>query len=154
MAFGRLIGRISAIGASQCETSVMHRRLGHTTIRVTSVGVILAVLVACGGDDRPNPTTWLAVWESRQALVPPAETIVEDGQDVCGERLGVFRTELPALLPTPAEELDPAVEDWIAHAETIVFECPTDPADLDDRFLILDVLAAEVDAGLDAERGG
>lgn len=113
----------------------------------------VATVVACG-DARPDAATWRGVWESRQALVPSADDVVAGGQDFCGERLGVFRTDMPALLPTPADELDGAVEEWIAHAETIVFECPTDPADVTSRFETLDVLAAEVDAGLEAETRG
>ena len=115
--------------------------------------LMVATVVACG-NARPDIATWRDVWESRQSLVPTADAIVDGGQDFCGERLGVFRTDMPALLPTPADELDGAVEEWIAHAETIVFECPTDLADLTSRFETLDVLAAEVDAGVAAETKG
>ncbi len=125
----------------------MTRRLLVTT------WLVVATVVGCG-DDRPDIATWRGVWETRQALVPSAEAIVDGGQDFCGERLGVFRTDMPALLPTPADELDGAVEEWIAHAETIVFECPTDLTDLTSRFEALDVLAAEVDAGVAAETDG
>lgn len=116
-------------------------------------GLAAATLVSsCGGDDRPDVTTWQGIWTSRQALVPDTDTILAGGADLCGERLGVFRTDMPALLPTPADELDASVEDWIAHAETIVFECSSDADELDDLFQTLEVLAAEVDAGVAAER--
>jgi hypothetical protein len=121
---------------------------------LTVTALAIGVLAACGGDDRPTATSWRGVWESRQALVPTADAISDGGQDLCGERLGLFRAEMPKLLPTPAEELDSAVGEWVSHAETMVFECPTDPADLAERFEILDVLAAEVDAGLIAEAAG
>lgn len=85
--------------------------------------------------------------------MPTAEVILEQGEDLCGERLGRFRTAMPALLPAPSEGLDTAVDEWIAHAETIVFECSTDPGELADRFETLEVLAAEVDAGLAAADG-
>ncbi len=122
------------------------------SLAVTSL--VIVMLAGCGRNDRPTTTSWRGVWESRQALVPSADVIVDGGQDLCGERLGLFRTEMPALLPTPAAGLDSAVEEWVAHAETIVFECPTDPVDLTSRFETLEVLAAAVDAGLVAEAGG
>lgn len=114
-----------------------------------------AAFWGCGsGEERPTATTWDEVWKSRQALMPPAEAILDQGEALCGERVGRFRTEMPALLPAPSEALDAAVKDWIAHAETIVFECPTDPVELADRLETLDVLAAEVDAGLATENDG
>jgi hypothetical protein len=114
----------------------------------------LVAITACGGDDRPSDAAWRDLWVSRQALVPTPAEILAGGQDLCGDRVGVFRTEMPALLPSPADELDSAVEVWIAHAETIVFECPLDADELATRFDQLDVLAAEVDAGLAAESTG
>lgn len=118
------------------------------------MALVVVVLWGCGGADRPTADTWEDVWTSRQALVPTADAIVRQGEALCGERLGRFRSEMPALLPAPYEALDAVVKDWIAHAETTVFECPTDPVELDDRLATLDVLAAEVDAGLAAEIGG
>ena len=109
---------------------------------------MLSVVACSGNGDRPSSTTWRDVWESRQALVPNAEAILDQGEELCGELIGVFRSDMPALLPAPTEALDAAVGDWIRHAETIVFECSTDGDELADRFETLAVLSAEVDAGL------
>ena len=116
---------------------------------------MVALAASCGGnDERPSSATWQGMWVSRQELVPTAAAIIEQREALCGERVGRFRTEMPALLPSPTEALDAAVSDWIAHAETIVFDCPTDPQLLADEFETLDLLRAEVDAGLAAEAGG
>jgi hypothetical protein len=129
----------------------MHRS---TRLRVAGA-MLLTGLVAsgCRGDDRPTVDDWQPVWEARQALIPDAAQIASEGEALCGERLGTVRTEFPALRPTPAEALDTAVDDWIAHAETLLFECPDDPSDLERRFDVLTGLAAEVDAGVASTRG-
>ena len=121
-----------------------------------SIGIVIAALfTGCsddgGGDDgRPAVGSWTATWEERQRLIPSAEAILNGGPDLCGERLGTLRTELPDLRPAPTEALDSALEDWISLAETVMFECPTDPDELADQLDTLATLAAEVDAGAES----
>ena len=120
-----------------------------------AVAVAVLALAACGdgNDERPAAAVWQPIWESRQALVPTAEGVLNGGVDLCGERLGTMRIELPKLRPTPSEVTDSTVEEWAALAETIMFECPSDPIELDDQLNTLHALAAEVDAGLSASTG-
>ncbi len=106
------------------------------------------MVAGCGGDDRPSDAVWRAAWEERRAQVPDADEILRGGSELCDELVGRFRSDLSELLPTPDQALDAAVDDWIAHAETIVFDCSKDPDELADQFDTLDLLAAEVDAGL------
>ncbi len=113
-----------------------------------------ALLTACSEENRPSDAEWRVVWEERRAEFPDAAAILEEGGELCDELVGRLRGDLPELVPTPDEALDAAVEDWIAHAETIAFECPDDPSELADRFETLDLLSAEVDAGLAADRTG
>jgi len=107
----------------------------------------------CGSDDRPSDADWAAEWEREQALVPTADEIVQGGRDLCDDLVGQYRESMSRLTPTPAESLDDAVEAWVDHAESIVFECPDDRVQIEQRLVQLDVLAAEVDAGLDADPG-
>lgn len=121
------------------------------TLSCLAVAVVVVSAAACGGDDaRPDASTWGPTWVARQALVPDAPTILDGEEDVCGERLGMFRSEMPALRPTPSETLDSSIDEWIALAETIVFECSDDAAILGEQLDRLDAIAAEVDAALDA----
>jgi len=119
---------------------------------ISHVTVAMCIIAGCGSseDERPAAGPWRSTWEDSQRLVPVAEAIINGDEDLCGERLGTFRTELPALRPTPFEALDATLEDWISLAETIMFECTDDPAELDEQLATLGALAAEVDAGLDA----
>jgi hypothetical protein len=117
-------------------------------------GCLLVLAAACGGDDRPSDEAWRREWERRQELIPDVDAIIDGGSDFCGELLGEFRVELTQLLPSPSEVLDEAVQAWIDHADTIAFECPSDRADLAERMRQLDLLAAEIDAGLEADAGG
>ncbi|MEO6652313.1 MAG: hypothetical protein ABIP17_06625 [Ilumatobacteraceae bacterium] len=118
--------------------------------RLIVVAVALSTTACGGGDSRPDASTWRPTWVERQALVPDAEAIIDGGEDLCGERLGTFRTEMPALRPTPTKSIDSSVDEWIALTETIVFECSDDPAVLGEQLDRFDALAAEVDAGLSA----
>ena len=129
------------------------------TARRRALGAVVVAAVtlvsACGDSgDRPTDEAWRVVWEQERRQVPDAETIIAGGQDVCGPLVGRFRQTAPELTPTPSEALDDAVGAWIAHAESIVFDCPSDRADLADRLATLDVLAAEIDAGLAADQRG
>lgn len=116
---------------------------------LTAIGVLL--LAGACGDDRPSDAEWRAVWDEERDALPAADALLTGGEELCGDLLGRLRVDLPALLPTPTEALDDAVEAWIRHAESIAFDCPDDRDDLDERLDELDVLAAEIDAGLAAD---
>ena len=119
--------------------------------RTVGVATLLALVVACGGSDRPSDDAWRETWERQRILVPDADTIVAGGAEFCGELVGELRVELAELRPTPTEALDDPVDDWIAHAENIAFDCPDDRADLANRLRTLDLIAAEIEAGLAAD---
>lgn len=118
---------------------------------LAAAGVVVSA-AACGDDVRPDASTWRPTWVARQALVPDAQTILDGGADLCGERLGTFRSEMPALRPTPSETTDSSIDEWIALTETIVFECSDDAVILGEQLDRLDAIAAEVDASLGAAR--
>lgn len=117
----------------------------------TLAGVL--VLAGCGGDDRPSDADWSVEWERERALAPTEDDLVAGGQARCDELVGEFREVLPRLSPTPTEALDDAVSAWVAHAESLVFDCPDDPAEVARRLDELAVLEAEIDAGLSADGG-
>lgn len=111
------------------------------------------VTVGCGAD-RPTGEAWAAEWEREQLIAPSLGDLVDGGAERCDELTGRFREVLPRLTPSPGEALDDAVEAWVAHAESLVFDCPDDAAEIERRLDELSVLAAEIDAGLATERSG
>lgn len=116
------------------------------------VGSLVAAAVAgCGDDDRPSDAEWSVEWENEQALVPSADELLDDGRALCDELVGDYREAMSRLTPTPTESLDDAVEAWVEDAESLVFECPDDAGEVERRLDDLDVLAAEIDAGLEAD---
>lgn len=122
------------------------------TVRSVVVAVVVAVaVVGCSSDDRPSDAAWAAEWEREQLIAPTEAQLLDGGNDVCDELVGRFREVLPRLTPTPTEALDDAVCAWVDHAESLVFDCPDDPAEIERRLDELAVLAAEVDAGLAAD---
>lgn len=114
------------------------------------IAATVIVAAACGTDEgRPDETAWAPVWETQRDSVPAPEVFLDQGQVLCSELVGRLRSGREELLPTPIEELDAAVSSWVSHAESIAFDCPTsDPDMLRDRLRGLDVLVAEIDAGL------
>lgn len=118
------------------------------------VATALLVVVAGCGEDRPDDAAWAELWAAERDAVPDAEAIVEGGEEFCGPLVGELRADLDVLFPTPTEALDAAVDAWRDHAESLVFDCPDDPDEVERRLDEIAVLAAEVDAGLaaDAER--
>ena len=120
---------------------------------LAAVTVSLVIVTACGsGDGRPSDEAWGAVWRAQRDSVPEAGVFVDRGEDLCGELVGDLRSGREDLLPTPTEGLDDPVHAWLSHAESIAFDCPVDDPDrLRERLHDLDILAAEVDAGLAAD---
>jgi hypothetical protein len=121
--------------------------------RTLAVALLVGVMLAGCSDDRPSEAAWAAEWERAQALVPSADELMAGGRPLCDELVGELRETLPDLTPTPDQSLDDAVGAWTDEAETIVFDCELDPELLTERMDELDVLTAEVDAGLAAEGG-
>lgn len=113
--------------------------------------MLLVTAAACGGDDRPTDAAWAAEWEREQLVTPTADEILEADQDTCDELVSRLRELLPRLTPTPTEALDAAVEAWGDHLESLAFDCPDDPAEVERRLDELAVLRAEIDAGLAAD---
>lgn len=143
-----ITARTARPGCARSSRTELHLRRG----RRLAVATVLLLVASCGDNDgRPSDRAWQSTWESRRQLVPDAATFVDGGREVCDNLLGEFRVQMPELLPTPTEALDDAVHAWIDHAESLVFECPDDRMALNDRIDVLDVLAAEIDAGLQAD---
>lgn len=72
---------------------------------------------------------------------------------MCDPLVGQLRSSREELLPTPTESLDAVVHAWLTAAESVAFDCPSDDPDmLRDRLHEVAVLAAEIDAGLAADR--
>lgn len=124
----------------------MRRPAGHPYTAI----VLLAVLAACGGD-RPSAAEWGPIWDTEQAAMPSADELAAGGQAGCDRLVAELRAGGDRLRPTPSEALDAAVESWLEHAKGIAFDCVDDVALLDEQYAELDILTAEVDAGLSAE---
>lgn len=77
--------------------------------------------------------------------------ILIGGRELCDDLDGQFRVSLRKLLPSPTEELDGPVDEWIAHAVSIVFECSDDSSTIAQQLKMLEVLAAEINGGLSSE---
>lgn len=114
---------------------------------------VVAAATGCGGDERPDPANWGAAWRVEQDRVPSAGELLAGGRDLCDELVGELRGSRDRLSPTPSAALDAATSDWVDHAETIVFECPDDPIELEEQYEQLLVLEAAVDAGLGEASG-
>lgn len=114
-----------------------------------SVLTPFALAVSACGDDRPDRATWTAGWERARGIVPTADEFASGGQDLCDELTGEMREQLPELTPTPSDALDDVVSSWTEHAEGIAFDCP-DGAELRERLAELEVLAAEIESGIES----
>jgi hypothetical protein len=120
----------------------------------TAPVLAFALLVAACGDDgdRPAADDWEPVWVRTEALVPELDELVAGGRDLCGKALGEVRASRQDVLPAPSATLDQRVEAWLAEAETLLFDCPHDQAELGDASTELDRLAGLVGANLQTTR--
>lgn len=115
------------------------------------VALLVGVVASCGGgDERPSEAAWIPEWERRQQLIPDVDTILTGGRKVCDDLDGSLRVSLPELLPSPTEALDGPVNEWVTHAVSIVFECSDDEQTIARQLETLDVLAAEIDGGINS----
>lgn len=119
------------------------------------ITIALLLPSACGsGDDRPSAAAWQSRWEAARDLVPSADALTGDGEDACGGALGDLRAAREELVDTPRPVLDDSVSDWVSEAEALLLECPSDEEEVAERLENLEVLAAEVEAGLEASETG
>lgn len=125
-----------------------------TLPRLLVVAAVVVAAAACDAEEgRPSDAAWAPVWERWRDEIPTAEVFIDRGEGLCDPLVGELRSSRQELLPTPIEALDAAVHAWITDAESVTFDCPTDDAELlRDRLHELDVLAAEIDAGLQADQ--
>lgn len=108
-------------------------------------------LLACSSEaDRPSRAAWEARWQSTRTLVPEAEEVLAEGEEVCGSFLGEVRSRREDLLPAPTEVLDDTVSAWLADAEAVGLDCADDEEQLRQRLDDLEVLESQIDAGLEA----
>jgi len=115
--------------------------------------LLLSILAACGGDNRPSFESWQPDWESLVSAFPTYDELSDPpDRAMCAEALTELRTFARSVSPTPDFSLDVPVREWVSIAESIAFECPpqsTTLPDLDYAYRELDRLEAEVDAVLD-----
>lgn len=118
-----------------------------------AIAVVVFALASCTSDaDEPADAAWLPVWEAERALVDDIAADVASGDERCNELLGDLRASRETLLPTPNEVLDESVESWLALAESLAFDCPSDADEVVERVHDLEVLRAEIDAGVVADQ--
>lgn len=123
-------------------------------LSVLAVLVIVLGLVACGGDDdRPAVADWEPVWLATQAMVPGDAEIAEAGEDACGPVLGDLRASREELLPAPTGALDEHTRAWLAAAEGLMLDCPTDADERGAAIEELDRLAGRIETGIDVVEG-
>ena len=117
----------------------------------------LPLLLACQRAERPELDAWEVLWREAEAVVPSvAELEGSEGESYCHDLLVAARELELTLLPAPIEALDAPIEAWITQAAHIGFECRARrgyPEQSRAEMHDLEVLGAEINAGLEAERG-
>ncbi len=88
------------------------------------LAVALVLFAACASN-RPPVDAWVEEqWKPLVQMVPePADA----SPPVCDEALGDLREGAPGLSPAPSEELREAAAGWLNAAESLMFECASDP---------------------------
>lgn len=130
-------------------------RVDGTPRRVLIVGswlVLIAVgLVSCT-PQRPSREEWRESWNRVQAVVPPAHELPRPpGHDTCSEVLGELRERAGELTPAPDEIIHDAAQAWVAHAESLFFDCfdnGESEQGIEEGYATLARLRAEVEAVL------
>ena len=86
--------------------------------------LVVLLVSACGGDDRPAVGEWQPIWEGILADFPAAAELGDPpDRSICTESLGVLRTTSSDLYPTPDPAIESVVDEWVRVAEQILFEC-------------------------------
>jgi len=124
--------------------------LRRRTLSVFAILTLALGLVACGGgDDRPAVEDWEPVWLATQALVPDAAELADVGEEACEPVLGDLRASREDLLPAPTGALDEHARAWLAAAEGLMLDCPSDADERQAAYEELDRLADRIDTGID-----
>jgi hypothetical protein len=90
--------------------------------------LVVALLLATGGCrnvHRPSVEEWRPLWADAQTAVP-ARAALDGTNDrtLCDHSLSELRAERLSVLPSPSEDLDQVVIDWLEQAEDMMFDCP------------------------------
>lgn len=142
--------------------SIVRRSAAHRSRPVGTawLAVLLATVVAAGtvgacsaDNENLDGVAWESRWRDTAELVPTRADIDEEGEDLCGDFLGEVRDRRTELVPTPYEVLDETVREWFAKTEALGLDCGDDADTLDELLSDIDVLTAEIDAGLAAASG-
>lgn len=85
---------------------------------------LLVLVVACA-PDRPSVASWTErQWEPMVQTVPQPADVTPD---LCEEALGDLRRQSRDLDPAPSQEIREASHGWLTAAESLMFECASDP---------------------------
>lgn len=99
---------------------------------VMLVVVLLALLSACSGPERPDAANWLPHWDEEIAVIPPQDDLGDPpDKALCQDTLAMVREENEDLLPSPSVTVDDLVTEWIEVAEAAFFDCPPEGEDID-----------------------
>lgn len=123
------------MGESAADTSAV----GTTNpTRTTSTLVVLPlvalalVLAACSSrgttsdsqSSRPDVAAWMSVWNDTRALIPSIDALgVPPDTAICEQTVVDLRTARQDLYPTPDDLVTTELDNWMAEATSIFFEC-------------------------------
>jgi hypothetical protein len=120
-------------------------------------GVALLLVVAACGTSRPSADEWAPQWHDLTAAIPSTAALGDPPDEtVCRDSLGLLRSSRGDLFPTPDQDIDDAVNEWVSVAEDAFFECPPSSQAVPDFAAAYEQLArleAEVEAALAFDRG-
>ncbi len=126
----------------------------HTPLAV--VVVIVGLVAASCGTERPAVDEWQPAWERISSGIPTeAATGEGPSRDDCSETLAFLRNNREELFPTPDLAIDDTVTDWVEIAEDAFFECPPENEQIgsfSEAFRELTRLQAEIEVVLEMDR--
>jgi hypothetical protein len=125
--------------------------------RTGVIVVLVALVVAACGSDRPTVEVWETSWYRISSGIPDESALSESAtlEPVCTETLVFLRVNRAELTPTPDLAIDDVVNAWIEIAEDAFFECPPSNekiADFAEAYAELSRLEAEIELVLDIDR--
>lgn len=96
------------------------------TRRLVVVGTVIAlVLVGCSSGDRPDVASWLPAWESIQEVIPSQAALGSPPDEaLCQDVLAELRSSSADLRPSPSDDIESLVNEWVEVAEGAFFDCP------------------------------
>lgn len=113
--------------------------------RCLAVLALIAIVATGCGDASLDMDAWTERWRETASLLPDDPDAFTP--TVCEQALVQLREARSELVPAPTEELEVAVDRWIARAEEVVFDCPP-PGGFRTALEGLATLEAEVEAAL------